>query len=474
MLSPNRDNPNSLDYAGTSCYASVLFDEGRFRMWYYALHLGSKPSDIKQGPICYAESDDGIHWVRPNLRQVEVKGSRDNNALKLPDETTQAALLIKDDQDSDPQRRYKMVYQALAKTWVFRTATSPDGIHWTASPDFATDQFLELSSFYRHNGLYVANGQSYETSGGESGFWQGRQGYARISTDFDNWLGEEVLAFALPEPAKAADRGGSKPYDQVHLGVGGKSMGNVVVGLYGIWHNQSGDTTRKIPFAWFGYGKTSCDLGLVISNDGIHFREPVKEHVFLSRFDSPAPPVEGKSCPTILTQSGNAILNVGDETWIYHGRVRNAAWRPGYWGNDYLEEIALATLPRDRWGALGLFPGKDEGSVWSAAVTLPKGGCEVILNADGADGMRVEVSDERFQLIPEFSGDQSGVPSAADGLDLPLKWPNGDLRALGGRTVRFRIHVKKQGEAVPRLYAVYLRSAETSVGPGDQAKQEAE
>merc|ERR1711964_152439 len=97
----------------------------------------------------------------------------------------------------------------------------------------------------------------------------------------------------------------------------------------------------------------------------------------------------------------------------YHGRWRNAEYRKNYW-----VEIALATLPRDRWGALGLFQSKDEGSVRSAPVTLPKGGCEVILNADGADGMRVEVADERFQLIPEFSGERSGVASDADGLDL--------------------------------------------------------
>jgi len=30
------------------------------------------------------------------------------------------------------------------------------------------------------------------------------------------------------------------------------------------------------------------------------------------------------------------------------------------------------------------------------------------------------------------------------------------LRALGGETVRFRIQVKKQGPAEPRLYAIYL------------------
>lgn len=471
VLAPNRDDPNAPDHAAVNCYGTVILDGGRFRMWYYGkyfLESSDEPTQdpLSQGPICYAESEDGIHWVRPNLGQVEIKGSRENNALKLPGTLTQAAMVIKEDRDSDPQRRYKMVYNLTNSSgnWVFRTATSPDGIRWTASPDFATEKFLEISSFYRHQGLYVVHGQGLTI--GEGGFKEGRQGYARISTDFDHWFGEEVLAFALPEPVKGADRGGTKIYDQVHLGVGGKSLGNVVIGLFGRWHNQPADEPeRDIPFAWFGYGKTSCDISLVVSNDGIHFREPVKGHVFISRFDSPTPPIDGKSYPTALCQSGNGILNVGDETWIYHGR-----WRNGPYGSERWEEIALATLPRDRWGALGLFPSENDGSVWSLPVTLPADGCEVVLNADGADGMRIEISDERFRPIPEFSGDQSGVALTADGLDVPLKWPKGNLHALGGRTVRFRIHFKKQGEVTPRLYAVYLRSTATAVEPARQAK----
>ena len=38
---------------------------------------------------------------------------------------------------------------------------------------------------------------------------------------------------------------------------------------------------------------------------------------------------------------------------------------------NYYGEVALATLPRDRWGALGLYPGAEEGTVWSTPVTLP-------------------------------------------------------------------------------------------------------
>ena len=476
VLAPSKDNPMAPDQVAASFYGTILNDNGRFRMWYYGMRL-NKPGNanradmenIMQGPVCYAESEDGIRWHKPSLGQVEIRGSKDNNAIRLPDLHTQAPYIIKDEDSPDPQRRYKMVYNAHTGgvkgpvpefgTWVMRTATSPDGFNWKAAKDYATDQFIEAASFYWFNGLYVVNGQRIlPSNGGHPG---GRQGRAISAVNFDEpWLPGDTGAFLLPEPADPAQRGQTKPYDQVHLGVGATSLGNVVIGLYGLWHNEEGDYDAKKRWSWFGYGKTSCDLGLVISNDGLHFREPVKGHVFMSRFDTPATPVPGKNFPTILCQSGNAILNVGNETRIYFGRWLNADY-----GMGMSVEVALATLPRDRWGALGLFPKdsprnvyRDRGSVWSAPVRLPASGCEIVLNADHANQMTIEVSDAKFQLLPAYSGARSGKTAQESGLDCAVAWPEGNVSALGGKTVRFKINFKKEGDIGPRLFAVYLRT----------------
>ena len=464
VLTPSKDDPKAPDQLATHFYGTVLHDQGKYRMWYYACYLddpakGAKadPTYLHQGPVCYAESDDGVRWTKPNLGQAEIKGSKNNNAIHLPDDRIETVNLIKEENDPDPQRRYKMVYNTHnGKTWVIRTATSPDGIRWTAARDFGIDKFIETSSFYRFNRLYVVNGQRGTHS--EGGNPEGRQGRAILSADFDKWIPGQTDAFLLPEPANPADRGGRKPYDQVHLGVGATSFGSILVGLYGLWHNQPGDETRKIPNAWFGFAKTSADLGLVISNDGLHFREPVKGRAYISRLDSPATPFQGKEYPTILCQSGNGILNVGDETRIYHGRWRNTEYGMEYWG-----EVGLATLPRDRWGALGLYPEdardfESQGSVWSAPIQLPAGGCQVVLNADHVGRMTVEVSDPQFNLLPEYSGDRSGKSDKESGLDCPIAFAAGNLSALGGKTVRFRVHMKKECGSNPRLYAVYLRS----------------
>src|SRR5262245_16060479 len=39
VLVPTRGDPNAPDNIATQHYGTVMFDEGRFRMWYYALHL---------------------------------------------------------------------------------------------------------------------------------------------------------------------------------------------------------------------------------------------------------------------------------------------------------------------------------------------------------------------------------------------------------------------------------------------------
>ena len=458
VLIPSRDDAGKPDYIATHFYGTVLFDEGKFRMWYYGLGSGETESGFTVGPVCYAESDDGISWEKPNLGQFEYKGSRKNNALDLPGEKMYGGHVIKDEQDPDPQHRYKMIYNLHnGKTWVFRAAYSPDGVHWKAQDHDAVEKFIEISGFYKYNGFYAVHGQASGHS--EGGHPHGRQGYVAVSANFDEWIPGYADAFRIREPENPTLRGGLKPYDQVHLGIGAQSFGTVLVGLFGLWHNFPGDETRNTPAAWFGHGKISADFGLVISNDGIHFREPVKGYVYLHRDDSPVTNDPGESYPTILCQSGNGILNVGDKTLIYHGRWRNAEY-----GEEYYAEVALATLPRDRWGALGLYPegsnhlDQPRGWVWSAPVTLPEVGCQVSLNVDHAQLMSVEISDADFKLLPEYSGAASGIPKGEGGLDCPVEWPVGGLSALGGKTVRLRIHMKREGGADPKLYAVYLNS----------------
>lgn len=474
VLKPSSD-PNAPDNLATTFYGTVLHDKGKFRMWYYAAHSGMNPDwppRMKQqvakqrpsmimGPICYAESDDGITWKKPALGQVLFKGSRENNALALPHTVVAGVAVIRDDDETDPAKRYKMVYEyfpnrsdppieEFGKSPSVATATSPDGLRWTMVGMPFKGDYVEHCSFIKHNGWYIIHSHSFDKFAGgvrsEGGAKAGRVGVARLSSDFGTWPKYWCSAFALPEPADPNLRGSHGDYDQVHLGVGAASLGNVCVGLYGLWHNKP----------WDASSQKTCDLGLVVSNDGLQFREPVKGHVFISHKDSPAPAPKEADIPydTALCQ-GNGIVNVGDETRIYYSRWRTVNLQSLA---HHYSDIVMATLPRDRWGALGIVPGADEGLVCSAPVRLPAGPVSLAMNIDGAAGMAVDVLDERFAPVEGFSGTSAGRCVGGDGLDRPVRWTGGDLSALGGRTVRFQVRLTGTPKVQPRLYAMYVRA----------------
>ena len=169
VLTASKD-PNAPDHTGPSFYGTVLFDNQKFRMWYYAIHpmpnpqpgqtrLPGEGDNIVQGPICYAESNDGISWTKPNLGQVLLNGSRSNNAIALPDTIAfEGVTVIKDETDPDPSRRYKMAYNEWSTkkgvAFTIRTATSSDGIHWTAGAELPLGTFIEHASFYKYNGFF--------------------------------------------------------------------------------------------------------------------------------------------------------------------------------------------------------------------------------------------------------------------------------------------------------------------------------
>jgi hypothetical protein len=325
-------------------------------------------------------------------------------------------------------------------------AVSPDGLHWTVTGMPFVNQFVEHCSFIRHRGQYIVHSQVFCGTGwcaayAEGGTAGGRMGIAHATCDFDYWPDLWEWAFALPEPVDPVLRGVPKPYDQVHLGVGAANFGNVCVGLYGLWHDR------------VEFGDITCDLGLVVSNDGVRFREvgATPGQPYIHRDDSPVTPVPGHAFNTILCQ-GNGILNVGDETRIYHGRWRNAGQKAEDIAAHYRAEVALATLPRDRWGALGLNPGMDTGAICSAPVVIPAG-CELRINVDGVVGLSVDLLDDRFTPIPGFTG---GTVAGPDGLDCAVRWSGHALNELAGKTVRVQVNLKRVGEAQPRVFAVYL------------------
>ena len=93
-------------------FGSVIKVDGRLHMWYLG---GGDGKGEGIGPhqawrpkgICYAVSDDGIHWEKPSLGLVEYNESRDNNFVDLDCADIATGVIMHDPEDPDPTRRFK-------------------------------------------------------------------------------------------------------------------------------------------------------------------------------------------------------------------------------------------------------------------------------------------------------------------------------------------------------------------------------
>lgn len=122
-----------------SAYVSVFRDGGKYRMYYrgasapdYIRKSALRPGELvlpaHRNLTCYAESDDGITWIKPSLGIVEFNGSRDNNIILDGGEASEnfSPFLDKNPQASASER-YKAVGGGSKGLFAFKSA---DGIHW--------------------------------------------------------------------------------------------------------------------------------------------------------------------------------------------------------------------------------------------------------------------------------------------------------------------------------------------------------
>jgi len=128
-----------------SGYHSVFRDGDLYRMYYKAWHLDVSKARLSANahPLycCYAESDDGIHWRKPELGLHEFRGSKANNIVMVSGKIGGAdvdaghpAVFKDDNPDCPPDARYKAVLRSRGPRGLL-AMKSPDGIHWSTMSD---------------------------------------------------------------------------------------------------------------------------------------------------------------------------------------------------------------------------------------------------------------------------------------------------------------------------------------------------
>lgn len=142
-----------------SGYHSIFKDGDRYRMYYKALHIdfsnGELNTEVHPRYTCYAESDDGIHWRKPNLGLHEHNGSKENNitisSQTFGDLQPDAAhpAIFKDANPNVPaSARYKAILRSHDPNGLV-VLKSTEGLSW--SPLFEAPILHEKGAFDSQN-----------------------------------------------------------------------------------------------------------------------------------------------------------------------------------------------------------------------------------------------------------------------------------------------------------------------------------
>lgn len=465
-----RGGPGAPDAMGVQFYGSVIREGRKFRMWYVAFDddISNRMASARWRPA-YAESRDGGRWNKPDLGLVEYRGNKNNNLI-LTEPSPLGIINLKvlaDPEDPDPGHRYKIsthvYFRHKTRLGTLAPFASADGLRWRMLTR-ATPMNAELSKedlvlppihfepcggLYKWDGMYHVCGQN---AMGATRPYQGRVIRLYRSPDFSNWSHASSIGFVRSTQHAPLGAGRSLEGEQTHEGISVWNRVNVLLGVYGRWHGAK------------EWKDITVDLGFVVSNDGINFREPAHEWTFLRRGEDGAWDQGG------LLQ-GQGFENIDDETFIYYG-----AWDPRPREDPPARGgVGIATLPRDRFGDLRV----DETGQGSGAYQMPVTRCEFItaavpmehgaahrfhVNADRlGDGaaLRIELLDGREHPLPRFSGSHAALVRHS-GFHTPVLWNGQD--AITGLPDRIRLRVGFEGaeRAAIRFSALYIQAAGTS------------
>ncbi|HTN06173.1 hypothetical protein [Agriterribacter sp.] len=440
-------------------YGTVIKDGNKFRMWY----LGMFENEILNGqapgywrPMCYAESIDGINWIKPELGLVTFNGNKRNNICQIegtPESWTRVndfLSVLYEPNDPNPLQRYKSVYIAHVpykdvyggsktnRVICAISAISADGLSWKVVGDravHAEGEPFEVTSIYRFGDFYYSTGQIFAP-------WSWlpeKRDVTRVmiayrSPDFLTWSKAKAYAFIRPGQLTNPPVKGQ----QVHMGAGLWNRNNVLIGLYGMWDDGNEPPERRTGEAHLR--GTHVDLGLIVSNDGIHFREPVSDFKIIERGK------EGEWDNVALLQ-GHAFVNEGEYTMIWYS----------HWDTSGLiksMDIGLATLRRDGFGYLSRKHEKEDAHFITAAFTAKKKE-KLVINVDGLKAeapLRVELLDNHDKPIEGYSGTNAALITTS-GTQLKVSWPRGNYLPVNQK---FSVRVTFPDNSNAKVYALYI------------------
>ena len=406
-LEPNRPWENA-----SLNWFSVVHHDGKFRMWYEGYDVEGWPT-TNDTSFCYAESLDGIRWVKPNLGLFSYHGSSSNNILFRQLGPPGAHSRVHGtgvflDPTAPADARYKCVSQGMFSqhTPPYRVAgmISPDGLRWTRLPNLICD----LAADSQYSAFWDAGRDAYVLYGRVGG--HGRAIGRVQSRDFSHF---EPLQLVLEN---AAHRDLYNPAAMKYSG--------------------AANTYLMFP-SIYDHKTDTLEIHLAVSRDGIHWTFPDRATPFIAlgnagQFDSGS------------LYMGQGLVQVRDELWHY------------YSGSPLKHEEAkleLLTKPANHRiysrakirldGYVSAEAGDDEGSLVTPPLRFKGNALAVNVAVRPGGSVRVGLLDEAGRPVPGLTPADC-VPITGDHIQRLVVWTTkADLASRAGHPVCLTFQMTK-------------------------------
>lgn len=437
-------------WEGSGCgYHSVFADGERYRMYYKSWHLDLSSGKLRTNShplfLCYAESDDGIHWRKPELGLHEFRGSKANNIVLATGHTGavqadpgHAAVFKDDNPDAPPEARYKAIIRSSGPHGLF-PFQSADGLHWTPMSEtpVITDGAFDsqnLAFWDAEHGKYRAYWRYFTAGVTDEKNWK-PDGHRAIrtasSTDFIHWTDQVDLAYA-DSPSEQLYTNQVKPYARAP---------HILIGFPTRYVDRGwSDSMRALPErkhrelraeASQRYGTAVTEALLMASRDGVRFKR-WNEAFLRPGIERPGTWQYGQQyIAWHVVPTRSALEGAPDELSLYAVE--------SYWTDDS-SALRRYTLRTD--GFVSIHAPMSGGELISKPFTFAGRKLSLNFSSSAAGGLRVELQTPDGKPIPGFRLNES-AEIFGDSLDRTVSWKSPrNVGELAGQPVRLRVELK--------------------------------
>ena len=411
-------------------YSSVLKGkDGKIQVWYDFIRQKSDDPYDHDRHVGYAESTDGINFIKPNVGLHSVNGSRENNVV-IPGVIGGSAVWI--DPLALPEHRYK----TQAKTYPrddygerlpskFHMHSSPDGIKWNfyseITPHGPTDTQNILFWDENLNKYLLYSRQRF------FGRSVRRAEMKDLSSNIEN-TGLVVWTDITDQYTYFSDRKDKNKPEDIRNDVPVDYYGATVFPYENVYIMLAQAFWHHLP----DQGPGMRDVRLLISRDSKEFTRIGSRKAFMG--PGPSGRVDSKQVWALP----NPIV-MDDEIWIYYSGVnwdRARRIDPDAPHGKRRAAISRAIMRLD--GFVSVDAPYEGGEIITRPIKFKGNNLEINADTGAGGSIRVEILDRNGYPVPDFTIDESNW-IIGNSVRFPVSWTSDrNLESLQGETIRLR------------------------------------